>query len=384
VDDRELETRLRDRLHRRFDDATPTPELADSVAEVFGARPQRVGWNGLGAGRLQFASSLAAVAALAVLAVVVAKVWNPAPLGPGGEHPTPTPVATPSTERLFVVLSRSVGQPSKDDAGLTTDRLAARLSALGISNFTAATGFGIVYELSLSGPSDVAIRDVLEAPGEVEFVPLSPEVYGEGGFVAEPGKPLPKEEAPLFGWEGIASAARTTDQQGRPSTTVTFTPAAAALFGEYTSKHINEQLAIVIDGVVALMPYIQGPITSGQVELSAGGEDDALFQRTTAILVGGRLPESWRDHGVPAILSEDAAVAAAIRVPGATVAGARDLDVIQDGARWRAVWVVSIVGEFPGECPLTPSGQPTDCPIATEMQVTLDAETGAFISGEAH
>ena len=45
------------------------------------------------------------------------------------------------------------------------------------------------FSIPAEGPSDATVRDVLAATGEVEFVPLPPEDYGDGGLTAELGSP---------------------------------------------------------------------------------------------------------------------------------------------------------------------------------------------------
>jgi hypothetical protein len=81
-----------------------------------------------------------------------------------------------------------------------------------------------------------------------------------------------------------------------------------------------------------------------------------------AILVGGLLPEEWSGADVPNVLSRDEAIAAARasgHVGGDEGIDAMQLDALQDGARWQAVWR------------LTASGGAV---------VTLDAITGAWLS----
>jgi SecD/SecF fusion protein len=43
----------------------------------------------------------------------------------------------------------------------------------------------------------------------------------------------------------------------------------AQVFGEWTSAHIGEQVAVVVDGEVVAAPQIQDAITGGEVTISA-------------------------------------------------------------------------------------------------------------------
>ena len=56
MDDNELEARLRTHLHRRFDDANPSPELTAGVQQVLRTEPTGIGRRGV---RLRPARALA-------------------------------------------------------------------------------------------------------------------------------------------------------------------------------------------------------------------------------------------------------------------------------------------------------------------------------------
>jgi hypothetical protein len=380
MDDRELEARLRDRLHARFDAAQPSGELGASVAQVLATQPRLMGWTSLRSRQLQLGWPVVAVVAVAAIAIVAANVWRPT--GPGITHESPKPSATTPSSRTFVVMSRSTDSLSKADTGLASDVLAARLSALGFGNFSSYAGYGIVFSLPADGPSDGPVRAVLRATGDVAFVPLPADDYGSGGLVAEVGKPLPKAEPSLFGWEGIESATRDATEAA-PTVKVTLKPLAAQAFADYTAAHVGEQFAILVDGIVAVVPIVNAPIPGGEVTISAGVDNADPFAQTVAILAGGMLPEAWRDPVVPWIVTEAQAIATTLlRYPAATV-GPRQIDVIQDAGNWRAAWLITLYGSFPDTCPLA-SPFPSDCPPATAVDVRVDAVTGDFISTEVN
>jgi hypothetical protein len=151
----------------------------------------------------------------------------------------------------------------------------------------------------------------------------------------------------LFGWEGIESVSLDDTRQS-PAIAFTLTAAAKAEFAAWTTAHTGEYLAIMIDGRIALVPVINEPIPGGQVTVSSGSSDipgrpDDAFTIGAAILVGGRLPPAWEGATVPAILTRDAAIAAARASisdgAGATVESA-DLDVIQGENGWEPTWTV--------------------------------------------
>ena len=378
MDDRDLEERLRTHLHRRFDGAEPPPELLAAVQQVIATPPHRIGLPQLRAGTFRPGWSLVAVA-LGVAVIAIAGLRFGGLLGPGND-PTPSPTTPSPGWREFIVLSPSASEPSKAQIGLASEVLTARVRALGVGNYMAVTGNAIQLSIPSQGASDEAVRVVLGATGEVEFVPLPPEDYGEGGFTVEVGSPLPKDEPALFGWDGIASVEPSTDEQGRQTLLITLEPTARDAFAAYTASHTGEYFAIVIDGEVALLPVINEPIPGGEILIS-DGENDGRFMRTLAILAGGMLPESWARPVVPIVLPREQVVAATIaEYPTATLESA-DLDAILEGSRWRAVWILVLEGHFPGECVI---GVPaSDCPFATSMRVILDVGTGEFISSES-
>jgi hypothetical protein len=284
-----------------------------------------------------------------------------------------------------VVLPPHGTTPSKAESGLASEVLDARLRALGFGTFTTAGGYGLEFFLPIDGPSDAATLAVLEATGDVAFVPLPAADYGERGLTAEVGKPLPKDEPALFGWDGIASAA-VDDTQSAPAITVSLKPAAKEAFADYTASHVGEQFVILVDGVVAAAPTISDAIPGGEVTISGGRGDEEAFGAAVAILVGGMLPESWRDAQVPVILQKDAAIQAALgqyRAEGNRADGVQsaEIEVIPEFGGWQAVWKVVLLGEFRGEC-LLPGGAPRACASGTSVLAVLDATTGSVISSE--
>ena len=272
--------------------------------------------------------------------------------------------------------------PPTDHAATRTETLlaeavfSARLRALGFDTLTRTTGEGIGYLLPVTGPTDTQIYHALFAAGEVEFVPLPPEDYGEGGaFTAEVGQFLPKDEPVLFGWDGVASAERSTDQQGRLTVLITLTPDAGEAFASYTEDHVGDSFAVLIDEVVALLPVINESITGGQLQIS-GDSATEDYEETVAILVGGLLPVSWRGAHVAAAIPRGRILENLLREFPGTTPGSVELDVvvdgIRDGDRWRAVWRVELLPER-REC--IPTGDPS-CLTWTPMEFLLDAESG--------
>ena len=391
MDDRELEARLRTHLHRRFDNANPTPELVAAVRQVIATPPRRIALPAVRGRSLRLEWS-AVGAALVVSVIAIAGLRLGGLLDPGSTNPPPT--AAPPTERQFIVLPPVDAAPTKAESILAANVLNARLRALLFvgddpGSFTSAGGNAITFRLPMTGPSDESIRAVLRAQGEVAFVPL-PESYTDGTHTAEVGQNLPTDEPVLFGWDGIASAAMDVDQQGRPALTITLRPAAAEAFGDYTAAHQGGTIAVVIDDDVALLPMVNEPIPGGEIQLSGGGlpgsPEQAAFVEASAILVGGKLPEAWSSLPplVPEILQpHELAVTFASELSGVTVESA-DLDAVLEGRRWFAVWRTHLAGRIAEDaCPQLSIMWRGSCPVVDpSVTFVFEAETGELISAE--
>ena len=386
MDDRELEARLRTHLHRRFDAAQTPPGLADAVQQGFATSARPVGLADLRirAPRLGWSVILVPlVIAILAFAQLQFGLFN----GIGGPRATATPAATTlvNLDRQFIVLPPTAALPTKSETSQATEVLTDRLSKLGFQVITSGAGNAIRFMLPTTGPSDDRIRAVLAANGDVEFVPLPAETYGDGNgprLEARVGEPLPTEEQALFGSEGIESVAIGEDQQAREVLNIVLTPAAAEAFGDYTTEHVGEYLAIVVDGRVASLPSINEPIPGGEVQLSFGSESEEAGTDTMAILLGGPLPEAWRTARVPGIVPGQIAISSAMgQFPRATVESA-DLDAELDGEAWRAVWYVLLTGDVGGgalPCPTRgPSGDTCPSPGPHRL-VVVDAERGSVI-----
>ena len=362
MDERELERRLRTHLHRRFDAAQASPGLAEAVRQGFATRPRPVGLRDLRVRAPRLGWSIVVVP-LVIAILAIAQLQFGVLDGIGGPRATATPAPTPLVvvDRRFLVLPPTAALPTKTESSFAHQVLGGRLSTFRFQGSTSTVGYAIQFMLPLDGPNDDRIRAVLAANGKVEFVPLPAETYGDGNRIPQIGEPLPTDEPALFGWEGIESVAIGEDQESRQVLDIVLKPAAAQAFGDYTTEHAGEFFAIVIDGRVALVPSINEPISGGEVQLSSGSDSEEHWADTMAILVGGPLPEAWRDPVVPELLSAEEAIGAA---RDATAGGAdatlvsAELDVTQAEDGWEPHWVVQLS---------TATG---------EMQVIMDARRG--------
>ena len=99
------------------------------------------------------------------------------------------------------------------------------------------------------------------------------------------------ERTPVVTGEELTDAQPAFDQNGRPAVNFRFNTSGARKFGQYTSDHINEPFAIVLDSKVISAPTIQSAITGGS-GIITGNFDVAESTKLATLLRAGSLPAS--------------------------------------------------------------------------------------------
>ena len=100
---------------------------------------------------------------------------------------------------------------------------------------------------------------------------------------------------PLMTGEAVATASAAFDTQltNQPIVSLDLTSEGAGQFGDVTRAHVNERLAIVLDGVVRMAPNINQAITTGRAQIE--GFDSVEEARDIAIVLrAGALPAPLR------------------------------------------------------------------------------------------
>ncbi len=174
------------------------------------------------------------------------------------------------------------------------DIFSTRLKALGIGTFTVSTGE--TMKLTLTVPDSVdqgAIDAVLRTPGVLEFVP-----WPANGNQPAQGVLVPDALEPLFDFaEEVISADVRTDSSGQPAIDIKFGAAGAEALGSYTTQHVGVPLPIALDGKVLTAPFIQSPITDGEILITGPtvpDSSDIPLEALAAIIASGPLPAEWR------------------------------------------------------------------------------------------
>jgi preprotein translocase subunit SecD len=115
--------------------------------------------------------------------------------------------------------------------------------------------------------SDTILRDLVQAPGAVELVPVPAELLGQ---VAN--GPLPDglaDVAPLLDGGDVAGVSTSSDDvTGSPVLELTLTESAARAFDDFGAAHLGEQVAIVVDGAIITAPVLNAPRFEGQISIT--------------------------------------------------------------------------------------------------------------------
>ncbi|MDP2183442.1 MAG: protein translocase subunit SecD [Actinomycetota bacterium] len=135
---------------------------------------------------------------------------------------------------------------------------------------------------------------ILGSTGQLEFVDVASITdtttvaaiqNGEDKVTLKPGT-----YAPFMTGEVVTSAAIGTDSTtGKIEVNVTMSAVGTNTWAEYTTSHVNQLVAIVLDGVVQSAPRVNEPITGGQTAISGSfTPEDAKGLKT--VLETGALP----------------------------------------------------------------------------------------------
>ena len=99
------------------------------------------------------------------------------------------------------------------------------------------------------------------------------------------------ERTPVVTGEELTDAQPSFDQNGRPAVNFRFNTSGARKFGQYTTDHVGDPFAIVLDDEVISAPVIEVPITGGS-GIITGSFDVAESTRLATLLRAGSLPAS--------------------------------------------------------------------------------------------
>jgi preprotein translocase subunit SecD len=130
------------------------------------------------------------------------------------------------------------------------------------------------------------LRQTIGRTGKLSFIPVP-----QGRTDVVQGQAIPSDlaDSALFGGDQLSSAYPTFDETNRPAVGFELKGDGASKFATYTSSHIGEQFAIVLDNIVQSAPTIQSAITGGRGIIS-GTFTQSEVGSLVAILKYGSLP----------------------------------------------------------------------------------------------
>ncbi len=190
--------------------------------------------------------------------------------------------------------------PTGSDMTTIAAIVANRINSLGVSEPIVQTQGSnrIVVEVPGAVNAD-QIRSLVGETGDLEFVPLPPATYGTAttqGSVAVPSQgskidPALLKDALFSGAALDPSGVQPTYDSTTGQRAVAFKLKGNAVqtFATWTTAHVNDFFAIVLDGVVQSAPYIKSAITDGSGQIS-GSFSAAEMNNLVAILRYGALP----------------------------------------------------------------------------------------------
>ncbi len=156
------------------------------------------------------------------------------------------------------------------------------------------------------------IRALIGSTGRLDFVPLPVERFGSartgGGSepVPQQGMQLPAGLTPLFSGDQVQEATAGRDERGQRAVDFVLKPEGARLFEQYTTEHIGEFFAIVLDDIVQSAPSINSAIPGGRGQIS-GDFSAAEMNALVTTLRFGALPlavEEVQASSISATLGE--------------------------------------------------------------------------------
>jgi len=198
---------------------------------------------------------------------------------------------------VILTAKAPVGQAlTEDKMDRAQTVLQARVNALGASEATVQRQGSDAILVQLPGIKNQ--QDALRALGTtglLEFVDVASLPASEAASIRgwDGTNPKPELKAgtykPLFTGEVVKNANASVDQQGRPEVTLQFDPTGTQKWAAYTSSHVGQQVAIVLDHQVQSAPSIREAITGGDTAIS-GSFTAAQVKELAAILQAGSLP----------------------------------------------------------------------------------------------
>lgn len=168
--------------------------------------------------------------------------------------------------------------------------LSARVNALGASEASVQRQGSDALLVQIPGIKDQqAALKTIQSTGLLEFVDVASLPASEAATIKEGDRLTAGTYKAVMTGDVVKDAGTTTDDVGNPAVTMTFNAQGKKTWADYTTSHVGQRVAIVLDHVVQSAPNIQEPITGGETRITGKfTADDA--KRLAAVLQAGALP----------------------------------------------------------------------------------------------
>ena len=191
--------------------------------------------------------------------------------------------------------------PTLADVEVARQIIEQRVNSTGVAEPVVVTSGTDRIVVELPGVTDTAtVRRLVGATGRLDFVPVpvgTTVTQGQTIDLSTAG-PCPTSGSVtsyciMFSGDQLDSATIGTDQRGNRAVNFVLKEEGKNLFATWTTNHVNEQFAIVLDNAVISAPNIEGPIPGGNVQITSGGVGGfptAEAQNLVNVLRFGALP----------------------------------------------------------------------------------------------
>jgi preprotein translocase subunit SecD len=183
-----------------------------------------------------------------------------------------------------------VSEPVIQRQGLEGDRIVVQLPGVDdparVKDLIRSTAFLEIKPVVRVAPTEEALLATSSGQVPEDSEVVSGDIEDLEGRVSGKEYYLLKKASVISGRD-LRNARRSQDSYGQPAVSFTLNPEGANKFGSYTSAHIGDRMAIVLDSKVRSAPVIRGHISdSGIIEGNftvQGSEDLALVLRAGAL-----------------------------------------------------------------------------------------------------
>ena len=219
-------------------------------------------------------------------------------------------------EIKYGVKATDKGSPNSDQMANIRSIMEQRVNSTGaVEPIVETVGSNEILIQVPGAANQKEIEDLVGVSGTLTFVWLPPADYGTDsttGTKAVPGKGTPIDPSLTAQFTGAdldvskIQAVNNTASIGNWKILFGFAGSKGKDFETWTSQHLHEFFAIVLDGVVQSAPSIQSTITGGSGEIT-GSFTQAEAKSLATILQYGALPfpvEQEQSQAIPATLGK--------------------------------------------------------------------------------